>query len=518
MPSVPALLRRRLALAAGASTLLAACRGLGTPAPDAPVVAAVTDPDQPPPAPREWRAAWVASVAHIDWPSQPGRSVAQQRSEATAFIDRSAALGLNALILQVRPAGDALYPSALEPWSEYLTGTQGRAPVPGWDPLHHWISECHGRGIELHAWFNPYRARHSSARSPLAGQHLARRQPGLAKVYGDQRWFDPGEADAASHTLAVISDVARRYDIDGVHVDDYFYPYPVRQGEGEDRPFPDDPSWQAYRRSGGRLARDDWRRDNVDRLVEALYREVHRIRPWLKVGISPFGIGKPSRRPPGIEGFSQFDKLYADVERWCSEGWFDYLAPQLYWPLARAPQAFEVLSDYWLSQNPQQRHLWPGLFSSQVANGNRADGPNPPWPVDEVLAQVAALRRRPGIGGHTHFSLTTLANNRAGLASRLQAEAYAQAALVPATPWLDATAPGAPQVLLRDGGWQLLPHPDKPVWRWAVWRRVAGQWVFSAQAAADTALSPLDADRMVISAIDRVGNESPRVAWPGASG
>lgn len=474
--------------------------------------AAAPDPRQPPPAPREWRAAWIASVAQIDWPRRPAPSLDTALAEARALLDQSVALGLNALILQVRPSADALYASPLEPWSEFLTGRQGRAPAGGLDPLAWWVDQAHRRGLELHAWFNPYRARHSAARSPSSASHVARRRPDLVRRYGDQWWLDPGEPDAAAHTLAVIRDVATRYDIDGVHVDDYFYPYPVKGPADADLPFPDEPAWRRYRAGGGMLSRDDWRRDNVDRLVEALYRQVHAVRPSLRVGISPFGIGRPALRPPGVQGFSQYDGLYADVERWCAEGWFDYLAPQLYWPIASPGQPFEVLADHWLAHNPHRRHLWPGLFSDRVGKGPT------PWPAGEVVDQIAALRRRAaaGIGGHCHFSLSVLATGRGGLAERLRREAYAEPALVPPTPWLDATPPALPSARPLDAAaHELQPGPGKPVWRWAVWRRRDRRWHFAVQPGADTRVAHEGAERIVVSAVDRLGNESaPCVLGP----
>ena len=337
--------------------LLAACAETGPPpvAVTAATAAAPAAIEPPPPEPREFRAAWVATVANIDWPSRPGLAPDVQRAEALALLDRAAAIGLNALILQVRPAGDAFYASALEPWSEYLTGAQGRAPVPAWDPLAWWVGQAQARGLELHVWFNPFRARHSAAKSPLAAPHLGVRQPSAVRRYGEQLWMDPGEPAAAAHTLAVVADVVRRYDIDGVHIDDYFYPYPVKAGEA-DLPFPDDAAYARHRQGGGTLSRDDWRRANVDAMVQELHATVRRLKPWVRFGISPFGLGRPDRRPPGMTGFSQYDKLHADVERWLENGWLDYLAPQLYWPIDREGQAFPVLLDYWLAQNRAGRH------------------------------------------------------------------------------------------------------------------------------------------------------------------
>jgi uncharacterized lipoprotein YddW (UPF0748 family) len=450
------------------------------------------------------RAAWVATVAYIDWPSRAGLDGLAQQAEIESAVSRAAALGLNALVLQVRPAADALYTPGLEPWSEVLSGQQGRAPSPLYDPLAAWIAEAHRRGIELHAWFNPYRASHTTLRSPPATSHLSRSRPQWIRRYGDQLWIDPGEPEAVAHTLAVVADVVRRYDIDGIQLDDYFYPYPVNGADGRPLPFPDDATWQ---RHGAGQPRDEWRRGNVDRLLRELYRSVHEIKPHLRVGISPFGIGRPALRPPGIEGFSQYDQLFADVERWIDEGWLDYLAPQLYWPVARSGQAFPVLLDYWqarMAGAAQKRHLWPGLFTSSVAAASK------PWPASEIEQQILLLRER-GAGGHLHFSLSALLQDRDGIATRLGAAAYAVPALVPATPWLGGSPPAAPRLhsmtsaVVVDGGGTAFVH--------ALWQRRGGQWRFSVLPASQRLLQPLEgADRLVLSAVDRVGNEGPRSA------
>jgi len=247
----------------------------------------------PPPLEREFRGLWVASVSNIDWPSKPGLPVAEVKRELEVILDRAQASGLNAVILQVRPAGDALYKSSLEPWSEYLTGKQGRAPEGRWDPLTFAVESAHQRGLELHAWFNPYRARHPSAKGTLARSHLTNRRPALVKRYGTHLWMDPGEPAVLAHTVRVVMDVVRRYDIDGVHVDDYFYPYKERDRRGQVIEFPDAESYARYQRDGGTLARDDWRRDNVDRLVHALHDSIHVVKPWVKFGVSPSSMPMP---------------------------------------------------------------------------------------------------------------------------------------------------------------------------------------------------------------------------------
>ena len=472
--------------------------------------------EEPPPAPREFRAVWVATVANIDWPSRPGLPAGQQRAELIAILDRVSALKLNAVVLQVRPAADSLYASELEPWSEYLSGAQGGDP--GYDPLKVWIDEAHRRGLELHAWFNPYRARHHEAKSPLAASHLAKTHPAVVKRYGEMLWMDPGEPVAVERTLAVVRDVVRRYDVDGVHIDDYFYPYPVPVPDSGPRPpgglvdprpmldFPDDPSWERYREGGGQLARADWRRQNVNQLVERMHGAIHELKPWVKFGISPFGLGRPNLRPAGIEGFSQYDKLYADVELWVQQGWMDYLTPQLYWPIKQKPQAFGVLLDYWAKQNTAQRHLWPGLFSSAINDTPKSWGP------EEILNQIELLRSQPAAGGHVLFSMVSLMQNRRGLSTALETGLYQKAALVPATPWLGSGKPQAPRLRRQaDGRIAILPAKAAAVARFAIWRRHGGEWSFAVQPAGEALIDVNAAETIVVSTVDRLGNESPRV-------
>ena len=470
--------------------------------------------DQAPDAPREFRAAWVATVANIDWPSRKGLSSAEQQAEMRALLDRAVALKLNAIILQVRASADALYASGLEPWSEYLSGTQGQSP--GYDPLQLWITEAHRRGLELHAWFNPFRARLSDAASRPAANHVSRTHPQWVKRYGDQLWIDPGEPEAAEHTLAVILDVLRRYDVDAIHMDDYFYPYPVAQpGDAKvDVDFPDQPAWQRYLERGGKLARADWRRSNVDTLIARLYWGIRQTKPWVRFGISPFGLGRPELRPQGIDGFSQYDKLYADVERWLAEGWLDYLVPQLYWPINQEAQAFGPLLDYWHQQNPRGRHVWAGLFTSRILPASTVDKPS--WEADEIIRQIALVRsRKPGTG-HAHFSMVALLQNRRGVADALQAQAYVTPALVPASPWLEADKPAAPLLTLgavNAGSMRLslLAAPgSKAVARWAVWLRYGARWEFRVAHQTELQLPSSGLDALVVSSIDRVGNEGPR--------
>jgi uncharacterized lipoprotein YddW (UPF0748 family) len=494
--------------------------------------------DFPPTAPREFRAAWVSTVANIDWPSRKDLNVSQQRAEIIAIVNRAKELNMNALILQVRPSADAIYPSAIEPWSEFLTGEQGRAPSPFYDPLKLWIDEAHERGIELHAWFNPYRARHIAAKSPMARNHIGVTNPAVVKSYGGYLWMDPGEAAAAKQTLDVVLDVVRRYDVDGVHIDDYFYPYPVPVAGSNTTPpaeqdFPDDAAWQAFVKSGGKLSRADWRRQNVNALIERMHEGIHREKQWVKFGISPFGLGKPDRRPPGIVGFSQYDKLYADVELWLSKGWLDYLAPQLYWPIDQAPQAFGVLLDYWTRENIQSRHVWSGLYTSRI------DATPKSWQPQEIVNQTKLARSRaqtaPTASGQIHFSMVALMQNRKGIGDELKAQLYSAPALIPATPWLENVAPPAPQIALeqrKNIRVKITPgnitSAAQSASTFAIWAKYAdnknsaksAQWQFSVLPAvvknasietellSTTPAGPLSA--VVVSAISRAGNESAR--------
>ncbi|HKG95317.1 MAG TPA: family 10 glycosylhydrolase, partial [Gemmatimonadaceae bacterium] len=415
--------KKRTRAGTGATAPAAVAKApLGEPVPAAP----------PPPARRELRAIWVATVSNIDWPSRAGLPVEQQKAELVALMDRAAALRLNAVIFQVRPAADALYESKLEPWSEYLTGEMGRAPEPFYDPLRFAVEEAHARGLELHAWFNPYRARIGEARrdAPIAASHISRAHPELVRSYGRSLWMDPGERAVQDHSLRVVLDVVRRYDVDGVHIDDYFYPYRERDSATRELlDFPDSASYARYRRAGGTLARDDWRRRNVDEFVRRMNAAVHAAKPWVKVGVSPFGIYRPGQ-PARVVGLDPYVELYADSRKWFANGWLDYLSPQLYWPVAAPGQSYPALLRWWSQQNVRRRHLWPGLFTSRVNPASREERR---WTPHEVTEQILRTRAEPGATGHVHFSAKALMQNYAGLADSLAADLYAEPALVPAS-------------------------------------------------------------------------------------
>lgn len=464
-----------------------------------------------PKAPREFRAAWVATVANIDWPSRAGLSSEQQQAEIIAILDIAQQMKLNAIILQVRPSADAIYPSELEPWTEYLSGVQDKAPDPWYDPLAFWVKQAHQRGLELHAWFNPYRAKAAVAQSAMASRHVSFKLPKAVKQYGELLWMDPSSSEALERTLAVILDVVKRYDIDGVHIDDYFYPYPIKGEDGTEIDFPDAENWQQYRVAGGQASKAEWRREQVNRLVKMIHERVHQEKSWVKFGISPFGIGKPANLPKGISGFSQYDKLYADVELWLAQAWLDYLAPQLYWPIQQTSQAFPVLMEYWQRQNSAQRHIWPGLYTSRV------DGTAKSWESAEILNQIQ-LTRTQASSGHIHFSMAALLKNRREIKDRLEQESYVDFALVPESTWLPAAPLAAPRLSWANEGTAIEVSIDDPSAgiTLAVWQQVGEVWRFSVHSSAKKIITLAQdnpnqkVQAVLVAQIDRSGREGPR--------
>lgn len=472
--------------------------------------------ESPPPVAREFRGVWVATVGNIDWPSKPGLSSIRQQEELLQILDRAAELRLNAVVLQVRPASDALYASQLEPWSEFLTGTMGQAPEPFYDPLAFAVREAHLRGLELHAWFNPYRARAASSTSPAAPTHVTRARPGSVRRYGTQIWLDPGDVEIRRRATQVILDVVRRYDVDAVHIDDYFYPYVENDARGRPIAFPDGATYDRYRRGGGTLGRADWRRANVDTFVQELYAAVKTAKPRVRVGISPFGIWRPGS-PLGVEGLDTYAELYADSRKWLLNGWLDYNAPQLYFGLGRPKQDHTALLAWWVAQNRHGRHIWPGLITSRVGTGRD------PWTADAFLEQIRLTRAQPGATGHVHFSMRALQDGRGGLAARLRDETYREPALVPASPWLDREAPVAAQVELRETAADsvvlaLRPGGAESNWLYVLRGRYGSRWStdvvpgYYAFRALPRVSGGAQLDRIVVQAVDRVGNLSPERA------
>ena len=393
-----------------------------------------------PPAPlREFRGAWVATVAGTDFPRVAGASAAVQKAELLGIIERAAALRLNALIFQVRPAGDAFYASAIEPWSPFLTGAMGRAPEGGWDPLEFAIEQCHERGIELHAWFNPFRALFGSHYSP-ASTHVMKEHAAWCWKYGSDVWMDPGEPGVRDRAKRVILDVLRRYQVDGIHLDDYFYPYPVK-AHGSVVEFPDDRTWNYYHGAAGQMTRAEWRRSNVDTFIQETYTAIKKEKPWVLFGISPFGLWRPNY-PEGIGrgALDPYNEIGADSLKWLQKGWCDYFAPQLYWPTKQNNLSFTTLFNWWLSENTAHRHIWPGMASERVLSDRQ--------PV-EIVREISVTRdhQLDMPCGHIHWNFSALNRNQGHLADLVNKSCYINYALPPATPWLGNYVPPAPTLV-----------------------------------------------------------------------
>jgi uncharacterized lipoprotein YddW (UPF0748 family) len=458
---------------------------------------------------REFRGAWIATVANINWPSAPGLSTADQQKEAIALLDFLQQHHFNAAILQVRPQCDALYKSDLEPWSYFLTGEQGKAPDPYYDPLEFWIQESHKRGIELHVWLNPYRAHHKDGKT-ISDQSIVKKRPELAVFLKEGYWWlDPAQRGTQDHSVAVVMDLVKRYDIDGVHFDDYFYPYP---SYNENKDFPDSVSWTAYQQSGGKLSRGDWRRNAVNVFIERLYKEIKATKPTVKFGLSPFGIWRPGY-PESVAGFDQYDQLYADAKLWLNKGWIDYFSPQLYWPINRIGQSFPVLLGWWESENTHHRHLWPGISVGRDTSAKN---------VNEILSQLMISRGMlPNSKGVLHWSISSVTKNP-NMAKAILDGPYNKDVLAPASPWLDKTQPASPAIETNTQGdavtvsWN---HPQpSDVFRWVVYYRYGKNWNYkivtgdarSLQLQKKNAEGTLQA--VGVTAVNRSGNESEFVS------
>lgn len=384
---------------------------------------------------REFRGVWIANVGNVDWPSQKGLSAEEQQQELVDLLDLIKRQGLNAVFFQIRNACDAVYESNLEPWSEWLTGQQGRSP--GYDPLAFAIQECRKRNLEIHAWMNPYRAVTDIRTASLAPNHVARTRPDVLLSYGPLRLLDPGRPEVRSFVTRVVMDVVRRYDIDGIHFDDYFYPYPQKGVT-----LNDNVTFANYNR--GITNRADWRRDNVNLLIEAVSDSIHRVKPWVKFGISPFGIWKnrvsSSSEGSDSRGFEAFSGNFADSRKWVDEGWVDYIAPQVYWSMGNGRANYSTIVPWW-SENVSEQHLYIGHGVYKVNSDANWRKPL------EVPNQIQYNRTFPNVQGSILFSAKTLRNNPNRVSDALLENVYQTTALIPTMPWKNVTPPPVPTQL-----------------------------------------------------------------------
>ncbi|WP_338675533.1 family 10 glycosylhydrolase [Streptomyces sp. SCSIO 30461] len=409
--------RRGFVAAAGAVTALSV-------AGEAPVGAAPSVPvdvaapaRQGAAATREFRGMWLATVACRDWPSAPGLSAARQRAELLRYLDAAVARKLNAVVFQVRPAADALWPSRYEPWSQWLTGVQGRDP--GWDPLGTAVKEAHARGLELHAWFNPYRVANHGDPSKLTPSHPARRNPGWVVAYGGKLYYNPGLPQVRKFVQDAMLDAVARYPVDAVHWDDYFYPYPVAGQQFADA--------AAYRRYGaGFASRAAWRRDNINRLVRETAARIKAVRPGVRFGISPFGVWRNAATDPlgsnTSAGVQTFDDLYADTRTWVRQGWIDYIVPQLYWHIGMAAADYARLVPWW---DALVKGTGVDLYIGEALY--KAGDPAQPaaWGDRRELSRHLTLADRyANVRGHCFFSAKEVVTDRIGAMATVVADHY----------------------------------------------------------------------------------------------
>ncbi|HEX2683029.1 MAG TPA: family 10 glycosylhydrolase, partial [Ferruginibacter sp.] len=373
----------------------------------------------------EFRGVWVATVDNIDWPSRGNFDADSQKAEFIKLADMHKRNGLNALVVQVRPVTDAFFPSQFEPWSEFLTGTQGKPPAPYYDPLEFMITETHKRGMEFHAWMNPYRAVFNVGKSSIAANHITKIHPEWFLTYGDKRYFDPGNKEVQQYLTRVVQDVVSRYAVDAIHFDDYFYPYRIPGKE-----FPD---YGTYNKYGNGMTKDDWRRSNTDSIISMLSAVIKKVNPKCQFGISPFGVWRNIDKDPdgsrtnGAQ--TNYDDLYADILLWLRKGWIDYVAPQLYWEFGHKIAPYEILLDWW-SKHTYGKNCYIGLGIYR-ANSNAA------WKeLTQIPRMIDAIRATPNIQGMIFFSSKTFDKNPNGWSDTLRLNYFKEPAKTPQMGWL----------------------------------------------------------------------------------
>ncbi|MET3501072.1 uncharacterized lipoprotein YddW (UPF0748 family) [Mucilaginibacter rubeus] len=419
---------------------------------------------------REFRGVWIATVVNIDWPTNSKSPSEKQKQELIDILNSHQETGINAVMLQVRPAADAFYAKSREPWSKYLTGKQGQAPSPNYDPLEFAITEAHKRGMELHAWFNPYRATFDGNFAALSPQHITKIKPEWFFTYGGIKTFNPGLPEVRDYIVQVILDVVDNYDIDGVHMDDYFYPYPIAGQKINDE--------ETFRKYGeGYDNIKDWRRHNVDLLIHMIADSVHAHDPNMKFGVSPFGIwANKAQNEEGSEtnGGSSYYENYADTRKWVKEGWIDYINPQLYWQIGNRAADFQKLLDWW-GDNTYGRHLYVGQAAYRINERKVQAFRNPA----QLPQQIELIRNNPRVQGSVYFSSNSLTSNPLGFTDSLRDNYYQYPALPPVMLWRDSIPPNAPQqVTAKAAGKSVavrwltptLAKDEEPVYGYVIYR------------------------------------------------
>ena len=372
---------------------------------------------------REMRAVWIASVANIDWPSKKNLTPKEQRLEMTTMLDEFVKNNINAIFIQIRPTADAFYPSSYEPWSQWLTGKQGVKPSPYYDPLEFIIEESHKRCIEVHAWLNPYRVTNSESTEQLSKHHKYFKDPEMFLKYGGKTYFNPGLDETRQFLNKVVEEIVKKYDIDAIHFDDYFYPY-----KHQNDVFPDESTFQKFPR--GFTNKNDWRRNNVNLIIAELSQTIKNTKKWVEFGISPFGVWRNKSADPrgsATSATQNYDDLYADILKWLNEGTIDYVAPQLYWEIGKKNANYEVLVKWW-SENSCNKNLYIGLYNSNLGV---KEAPSAWHRGNELVRQLNLNKKHPQIDGAAFYSANAFMKNKFGLNDSLKSNFYKYPALSP---------------------------------------------------------------------------------------
>lgn len=395
---------------------------------------------------REVRGTWISTVSNLDWPSARSLTPAQQRAELVTMLDQLKAAGMNTIYFQVRSQCDATYVSSIEPWADiFSTSNLGAGPNPVYDPLQFVIEECRKRSMEIHAWFNPYRAvSNFNNINNFSPSHIARTKPEWLLAQGTLRILDPGIPEVPNYIIQVVMDVLRRYDVDGIHYDDYFYPYPP---SGTVAPFNDDATFAAHSRGfpNTTTGRNDWRRANIDSLIKRTYDSVRAVKPWVKFGISPFGIWANASSVTGgsaTNGLQSFSAIYADSRKWMQNDWMDYMVPQLYWSIGFNAANYSVLVPWWNALGGR-RHIYSGMAAYKINADADANWNDP----NQIPSQIRLNRTNSNLSGSVFFRARSITSNPNGVRDSLGTRYFARPSLLPTMPWKDVVAPPAPSNL-----------------------------------------------------------------------
>lgn len=465
---------------------------------------------------REFRSAWITTFSNLDWPSNNQISTAEQKEEFIEILDQLKKSNINAVIVQVRAAADAFYESDLAPWSQWLTGEQGKAPNPYYDPLKFMIEECHQRNMEFHAWLNPFRAVSHNRFSSVADNHISKKQKDWFFDYGETKYFNPGIPEVRSHINAVVKEITEKYDVDGIHFDDYFYPYTIKNQEI--------PDLSTFKKYGGEFKdMNEWRRNNINDLIQEVGKTIKETKPWVKFGVSPLAIWRNKKQDPtGSEtnsGQTSYDNLFCDTKLWLEKGWVDYMAPQLYWSTSNQYANYHHLIDWWTTCSTE-KHLYIGHALYKMDKKQRHS-----YETAELVNQIKIAREKPTVFGSCYFRAQAFKRNHQSFIDTLNSGVYKYRALVPPMTWIDSVPPAAPSKFEKDFdkkekvidiavSYDLECSEDEKAHYYVIYKNDGGEIqltpenIVAIERNSKFTLRTNNAKRFVITAVDRLHNES----------